>query len=252
MPSEARDRNPDLERILKEVARQKGESFAAKLRPVIYRNLSRGRVSYFLENHAHATLQAYVQRVVETYESLHSTIELLQYERSPAAWEPLYEEFQKMAYTVLLKKGLIPGEATRRLAVDAATDAAAALLQAQFPYDTGFEPWAYNIIKFSCFKRIEREVRAAERIVEQNFQDGILHSEYDLEDSQGGWELHIDLYNACQQLANNRRQVLSLRYNHGLPFKEIARKMDKSVNAVHQLHHNAISQLASLLGSKTE
>ena len=250
MSSETSDLRTQLERALQEVGAQKGEEFCDRIRPIIIRNMDRGRVNFYLQDNSQATCQDFVNRVAEIYENLSPYMEQLQIEKSTEVWGPLYENLQKLAYSVLLRRGLLPGEDTYQIAIDSATDAAVALLQAQFPYDTDFDPWVYYFVKFACLKQIRTAMRAARRIAEQIFQDDLLDWSINVDDQMDDRELNVDLVNALHKMADNRRQVLSLRYNHGLAFEEIAKRMGKSDNAVNQLHHNAIKQLHDLLASE--
>jgi len=236
-----------LEQALRELGQRKGEDFAAQIRPVVLANLKEGRLEFFLENAGGATPRDFVERVAGIFTSLNPFITALQIERSADVWEPLYAQMQKLAYNFLLKRGLIPGEATYRLAVDSATDAALALLNARFPYDTDFEPWAYQFIRYACLKSISREMRQA-RIIRAALNsaeaDSLL---FQANDGQNEWGLYLDLSHALQKLTPSRQQVLKLRYGQGLSSRTTAQQMGKSVNAVDKLHHDAINQLRRLL-----
>lgn len=247
MPFEEDDRRAGIERALHEVARSRGTRFSEKIRPIVLENLKNGRGNFFLENIPNATPRDYVHHVAECYELLNPFIQRIQIERSSDAWEPLYEHLQKWAYSFLRKYGLYPSESTLRIAVDCATEAAIALIQAQFPYDTDFEPWAYNFVKFSCLKYIEKAAKRLENIQEVLYHDGALEKYIEPDKNRHSQGVIIDVINACMQLTENRQQVIQLRYECGLSSKEIAIRMEKSVSAVDKLHFDAIRQLRQLL-----
>ena len=247
MPVNEDDLRVEFEQGLYSIDVDRGEKFSAKIRPIILENLKNGRGNFFLENIPNATPRDYVLHVVETYERLCPFIQEVQIERSPDYWESLYEDLQRLAYSFLRKKGLFPSESTFRIAVDCATEAAISLIQAQFPYDTDFEPWAYNFVKYACLKYIEKAAKRSNNIKEVIFQDGVLDEFIVPEMNSHKWGMIIDVINAYLKLTENRQQVLQLRYECGLSSKEIAIRMGKSVSAVDKLHFDAVRQLRQLL-----
>ena len=247
MPVNEDDLRVEFEQGLYSIDVDRGEKFSAKIRPIVLENLKNGRGNFFLENIPNATPRNYVLHVVETYERLSPYIQQIQIERSSEVWEPLYEKLQRLAYNFLRKSGLYPGVSTFHLAVDCATDAATAILKAQFPYDTDFEPWAYNFVKFACLKYIEKAAKRSNNIKEVIFQDGSFDEFIVPEMNSHKWEMIIDVINAYLGLTENRQQVLQYRYECGLSSKEIAIRMGKSVSAVDKLHFDAIRQLRQLL-----
>ena len=247
MPVNEDDLRVEFEQGLHEVDVNKGEKFSAKIRAIIFENLRNGRGNFFLENITNATPQKYLLHVVETYERLCLYLQRVQIERSTEVWEALYEKLQRLAYGFLRQRGLYPGSSTFHLAVDCAADAAIAIIQAQFPYDTDFDPWAYNFVKFSCLKRIEKEARRAGRLKKVLYQDEAREQDVDPKHASGEWGLQVDVLNALPDLTENRQQVLQLRYECGLSSREIAIRMEKSISAVDKLHFDAIRQLRHLL-----
>ena len=211
------------------------------------KNLKNGRGNFFLENIPNASPQDYVFHVVETYERLSPYVQGVQIERSPDIWIELYETLQKFAYNFLVKKGLYSGKSTFHLGIDCATDAAIAILDARFPYDTDFDPWIYNFVKFACLKRIQQGVKRSNNMKEVIYQDVVLDEFSAPVLNNQRRDIIIDAINAYLQLSENRQEVLRLRYEKGLSSKEIAIQMGKSVNAIDKLHFDAIRQLRQLL-----
>ena len=247
MPSDECDIRTTLERALENVDSQRGDSFTARIRPIVFKNFTDGRLDFFLANTPNAIPHHYVWLVVNKYEQLKPYIQRVQLERNSTEWGALYTRLQKWSYSFLKKNGLYPCEGTSRMAVDCATDAAITLLQAHFPYDTDFDPWAYNFVKYTCLKSIQKAAQQTKYIQENIFQEGLLEPQSDPKANRKKWALYLDVINALMSLTENRRQVLVLRYECGLSSKEIAFRMGKSVSAVDKLHFDAIKQLRQLL-----
>jgi DNA-directed RNA polymerase specialized sigma24 family protein len=245
MPVE-KNQKGNIEIVLREIEGIHGEKFCGKIRPIIYQNSKSGRIQFFLNQNLETTLQDYVIRVTNNFLKTHIYINGIQVHRSAQLWEPLFINMQKWGYNVLRKYGLIPGETTQQLATDCATDAAITLMEKQFPYDTEFDPWAFNFVKFACLKAIERETKKSNQITEVLYQDGVFAiSRYNGSISSLG--IAIDVINAYLQLTAYRRKVIYYRYECGLCSKEIAIKMKKNVSAVDKLHFDAIRQLREKL-----
>ena len=166
MPDVKETFKSELEPALVNLAQQKGMELVGQIRPVILANLRAGRIDFFLDNNRASCLDDYLARVSELYVSLNAYITAIQIERSTSVWEPLYIWMQKLVYNYLRKRGLIPGKTTYQLGVDCATDAAISLLNARFPYDTDFEPWTFNFIRYACLKNVSREMRQAQNILD--------------------------------------------------------------------------------------
>jgi len=241
------DLRADIELALHEVVDKRGTQFGSKIHPIILENYKNGRVNFFLENIPDATPQDYVLHVVDNYARLSSYLQCVQIDRSPEVWKPLYEHLQKLSYNFLRRNSLYPGNATFQLAVDCAADAATAILKARFPYDTDFEPWAYNFVKFACLKCIEKAAKRSSNIKEVLYQDGGLDNFIGPDLQSHRWGIIIDVINAYLELTENRQQVLQLRYEYGLSSKEIAIRLRKSISAVDKLHFDAIKQLRQIL-----
>jgi RNA polymerase sigma factor (sigma-70 family) len=249
MPSYDEEIKAEIEHSLKCLAGKRGEEIINKIRPVIYTNLQRGRVRFFIEGEIHR-VREYVWRVAEIYSELYPLVSNLQNNRATSKWKPLSSKMYSWAYSYFLGKGFHPSGTTREIAMECANEAAAAILQAYFPYDTGFDPWACVIVQNTCRKYIRRETKKA-IIPQQNLVeiDEALSNIPDpaYQDKSYLADLREDLDAALTFLPEARRQVIELCYFDGLSPAEIAKRMGKSLGAVHCLKFNALQDLRKIL-----
>jgi RNA polymerase sigma-70 factor, ECF subfamily len=64
-------------------------------------------------------------------------------------------------------------------------------------------------------------------------------------------EESMQLVNALESLPEHYRQVITLRHLEGLPFAEVARRMERSVDSVEKLWMRALGRLRDLLGGQS-
>lgn len=237
----------ELEKALK-LLEQKGYPFTAEIRPILFTNLDRDRIDGFIQGQISCVVE-YAQRVADYYVRLCPYIEAVQNERTDEVWEKLFEKLQEWTYNFLLRNNFSATLSTREIAMDCGTAAAITLLDAYFPYDIEFEPWAHIIARNACFKFFRNETKKSvvpsQNIVElketlSNADDSILAREKRLEDQ-------TDVITALGQLANARQQVIELYYFDEISLPQIAERMGKSVGAIHSLHFNALQDLRKIL-----
>lgn len=237
-----------IENALQSLAEQRGTDWAAKIRPIIYANLDRGRVQGFIEEDIDL-VDDYVQRVANKYEALNPVIYELQMKRSSKVWGPLFEKMLKWAYNFLKKHSFNEEMVTRDSAAECATEAAVIILNAYFPYDTELEPWVQVILQHACQKFIQKSKGPAkleesldgpddksDRLMDPTAQDKVSQQ-----------DLRSTLSEAMKELPESRREVIELVYFQGFSSEEIARKMKKSVGAIYNLHFNALRELRKIL-----
>jgi RNA polymerase sigma factor (sigma-70 family) len=217
----------------------------ASIRLVLHTNLDRGRVENFIGNDIRRVGE-YAQRVLEHYVHLHSYIRSLQKERTDEAWQPLFKRLQVWAYNFLIRKGFVPGFSTRAIAEECATEAALRILDAHFPYDTDFDPWAHTTVTMTCF-RFFRDGTKKSAIPPKNLVE-LDEQLPNLEDSDfKNQDDRNVLLQAMSGLSEARRQVIQLHYLDDVPLPEIATLMGKSAGAIHSLHFNALQDLRKIL-----
>lgn len=238
-----------LEEALQELKETHGQALWEAVSPVIQTNLSRGRIERILTNQGDMTPQKYVLRVAEIYQKLHPYLAELQEERSPQAWQALYDLMCKIAMKFLLRHGFSVMQETRELTEECTSEVASQILTAHFPYDVEFFPWMYVVLRNVCVGKIKK-------LRQTNAQD-ISELEEWLEDatSPTGRKIEKDLgmrqafREALKKLSPGRQEVIYLHYFEDRSFQEIAEMMGKTANAVHQLHFYAMRDLEKLLAN---
>ncbi len=235
----------EIEKALQFLEEKDEAQSAAKIRPVLHSNLDRGRVENFIGNNIRR-VDEYVQRVADQYARLNPYINAIQNARSDDVWQPLFRNMRLWAYNFLLRKNFVPGLSTASIAEECAIAAAVNLLDANFPYDIDFEPWAHVIVTNACLRFFrdgtKKSVIPPQNIVEL---DEKLPSTNDI--SLDNQENRADLLIALSLLSDARRQVIQLHYLDELPLPDAAKVMGKSVGAIHSLHFNALQDLRKIL-----
>lgn len=240
-----------LHQAIQIVAIQRGEDFAHSITPIILANLDRGRVQHFLDNAENRRPEEYVWRVVEFYEKWQPYLYQIQAERLTDLWLPLYDKLKWWAYNYLCRQKFPPSHNEKQeMAADCAAAAAAQLLNARFPYDTDFDPWAYVLLQTVTLKQLHR--RYAEAPDE-------MHQIDDWDAWEGVWpqlstpgpedsvELRHTLLTAVDQLTSDaRKQIILMRYFEQMTFPEIATALNRSSSAIHKLHFDALQNLRKI------
>lgn len=246
-----------LEEALSIFKEQRGANLCIKIKPILYSNLDRGRVQTFTEGNEKC-IHDYVELVAEIYERLSPFIHKLQIERSEEAWKPLMQKMYMWAYSYFLRINFEPGEHTMEIAKERATDAAMTLINAHFPYDTEFDPWARVLLIYECRKFIRSSTKKSnipqEVLVEMDSLSQCIHERL-FDNPASKRETRIDLLDSIAKLSTARQQVILGLYFEGFSSNDLAVKMDKSVGAIYNLHFHALKDLQKILsenGNKYE
>ena len=243
-----------LDEALKAFAESKGEILARQIKPILLTNLDRGRVENFIQGDP-GRIREYVHCVADGFSALHPYLHELQKEQSHTAWEPLYKRMLTWAYNYLLRKGFAGDQNTLDLATGCAADAAIILLDAHFPYDTEFDPWAHIIVQNACRKFMYRNQKKSmvpeDKKVE--LEDELIDPDTPLPEisalqQQSGEELS----KAMDQLTEARRAVVHAIYFDDLSPEQIARRLDKTIGAVYTLHFHALEDLRKILSANRD
>jgi DNA-directed RNA polymerase specialized sigma24 family protein len=154
--------------------------------------------------------------VLEHYTRLHSHIQAVQKDRSDEVWQPLFKHLQAWAYNFLLRKNFVPGLSTRAIAEECATEAALRILNAHFPYDTDFAPWAHITVILACYRFFrdgtKRSVIHLQNLIELDEKiPGIEGSSPHNQDDRD------DLIKAMSELSESRRQAIQIHYLNDMP-----------------------------------
>jgi RNA polymerase sigma factor (sigma-70 family) len=237
----------NLEQILKTVAAQRGAHFAANLRPILLANLERGRIDFYLNDHAQAQLHEYVWRVADYHARLSPYLHKLQQTKSPEVWEPLLQTLRKWAGSILLHT---PGLASNpdQLSPEYAAAAAEKILTAYFPYDTEFDPWAYVLVRNICRQLLRRERSQVDPIDDDRIVQLPDLSHADVERVR---DLRRELLAVIEQLSSDaRRQLIVLHYFQGYSLPDIAARLGKTMSAIYKLHFDALAELRKIWAGK--
>ncbi|MGB4870792.1 MAG: RNA polymerase sigma factor [Candidatus Promineifilaceae bacterium] len=240
-----------LQQAIQSVAAQNGKALARTITPIILANMDRGRVHNFLDGQENGQPEEYVWRVLAYYQKWQPYLAQIQEERQPDLWQPLYEKLKRWAYNYLFRKNFHAAPDVKvQMAADCAVMAATKLLNARFPYDTDFDPWAYVLVQNVTLKHLHKTYQDAAANWQQvdnweeweNVLPGLT--------SQGHRnivELRQALITTIDQLASDaRKQIIVLHYFDGLPLYEIAQIMGRSDNATHKLHFDALQNLRKI------
>lgn len=249
------DIQAELKKALQSLAEQKGIEITAKIKPILYTNLDRGRIQGFIEGEIER-VYGYVWGIAENYTKLNKYLHKLQVQRSTNEWEPLFKQLQTWAYSFFLRKNFKANVATQEIAMECASEAAISIMNSHFPYDTEFEPWAHVIVLNTCRKYIRKASKKS--TVPQNTIidiDGALNGNL-VDPAYQNQEYYMDLHSvlsgAVAQLSIERRQVIGLMYFDEFPPDEVAKQLGKSVGAIYCLKFNALQDLRKILGSNRD
>lgn len=241
-----------LENALLSLQPQRGEDNLLTLRSIISTNLERKRVQYYLQNDSSAQPYDYVQRVVEHYDHWHPYIHQIQVEKQTAVWQPLFAKLQMWAYT-FLRRYLSDPDHLHQQSQNCATEAASILVNAHFPYDVDFDPWACVLLQNVCRKYIAQTAKNQypdKELVSLDRWDDWLRNIADPAsgETKRRTDLRLDLLSAIEQLATAARQEFILRYYfEGQTYEQIAQEMNRSKNALYKLHFDALENLRKIM-----
>jgi RNA polymerase sigma factor (sigma-70 family) len=240
-----------LEQALKQLAEIRGDELARQIKPILLANLDRGRIHRFLEGKTDH-VQSYVWRVADCFSDLHVYLNQLQTERDPEVWKTLYERMQTWAYNFFLRKNFAADDHTGEIAIECASEAAIHLLDAHFPYDTDFDPWAHILVQNTCRKFIHKSLKksAVPQEKQVELEDELAdRNDPPLEAQMLMAEFGAELESALAQLSEARRSVIRMLYFDEMKMDEIAQKLEKSMGAVYSLHFNALEDLRKILST---
>ena len=102
-------------------------------------------------------------------------------------------------------------------------------------YRVPFRVVVHQVIKWKVKEHFQRR-SPQEAALEEWLHEASTESASELE-ADAGFEALLDGLTELEQ------QVVRLRYADGLDFQEIARRLGKEPNAVHQIHHRALTKL---------
>jgi RNA polymerase sigma factor, sigma-70 family len=242
--------NIKIEESLNHLAASKGKDISNELKPILLKNLSNGRAQTYIENNF-AHLDEYLNLLFEKFNRWHNYIHKVQDQRDPLVWNQLFPQLITFAYAFFIRKGFDSGSNTYDYAQESATNAATALLNANFPYDIDFDPWAHRIVQIHCLRFMRDEMRKreipADNLIELSDEIETNQDEQDALQPMLEAELQAAIAAALEQLPQARQDVIRWRYFDQLSYDEIASRMGKSLDAVYGLQFNALREMQKIL-----
>ena len=243
-----------LEKGIQLLIQERGESYANHLSSILFTNFEKKRIDKWIDRQAKLSVEDYVQVVAKKYDEIGSYVSRIQIEKSEEEWTDLYLKLRKWAFNFFIKHGLPYGDSTSELADGCAADAAMKILTAWFPFDVDFDPWAHLLLLNVC----RHEVRSYSR--QSQVPDSAkvdLNDELDKTDvsfspdGRNDYDMRHTLIDAINQISTESwRQVLMLRYYHGLTQAEIAEELNKTPSAVYNLLFKANKALRKVWNSE--
>lgn len=239
-----------IEKALQQTVSDMDERMASNIRDIVAQNLATGRVQRFLNVEGN-TPRDYVKRVESIYRQQHKYIEMV-WSGSNDIWEELYVNMQHWAYHFLLRNGFRSSADTFALAVSYASEAAAYLIQARYPYDVErFEFWAVELVKNVCRKFMRKAVSSSNipeaklDPLDASFDDLSLG---DLEGYVEHKEFIRDFIKALSQL-DEREQLIITCLIEERNLHELAQELGISTGHIYKLKSTALQKLRKLLAA---
>ena len=236
---------------------QENPALARAITPIICANYQSGRFANIAKNDLAFNPAVYVDRVGKYYQECHEIVRPLQL-REESAWQPFYDTLRKWAHCALTRWHFCPGRGPDLVdhAQACATEAAIVILTKSFPYDVQFYPWTYRIVHFTCLRHINGKIVASQdankqEVIPLDMWDDWLHNIADpkAHDNILQSEQRQDLLQAINRLASEaRKQLILLYYFEDKSFAEIAVLMNRNINALYKLHHDALADLKAIWG----
>ena len=240
----------EIEQSLAALTLEKGETLAASIQPTLFANLEVGRVHSFTEGRPER-VRPYVTRVAEFYSVLSPYLLKVQVEKEDQTWTELLEKLRKWTYSCFTRRGFDPVYTRAEIVPGQATDAAIQILKARFPYDTDFDPWAFNIVKTTCLKCMRSNMKKSavplDRLVELDVKEENSFTDPAGKPDDISSEMYAALMVAIKQLPPARREVIIQKYFYEFSSEKIAENTHRSISAVYSLQFNAIENLRKIL-----
>jgi DNA-directed RNA polymerase specialized sigma24 family protein len=241
-----------FQQALDKVATERGAELISAIEPIVWTNWDTGRASKFIGEVNDERCAEYVNRIADNYLKWHDQVRRLRIEKEAAAWQPLFVQMQKWAHGYLRRKKFPAyGNGRSSHALDCATEAAGRFLTARYPYDVDFHCWVYVLLQNTCLSYMRDQINTTSvpphkqvELVESTQLHGA-RAEAD--------EMHFvdtcqDLKRKIKMLSPDRQQFIHLFYYEAKTYAEISVIMDRPINALYKLHHDALKALGKKSG----
>lgn len=216
---------------------------------LIRRSVEYGRANRVLGENPHDdACREYVEKIITYQKKYHNLIACLD-RGDLEVWTKTIKNIRKWANGYLIRQN-IHGPLKKKIVEESVPNAVMAYLSGTYLYDTNFDAWFCVLVQNVCRKYIKEQLHPNHK----NHNAAVSYDKYEflleaLADnneiaSQRTRELRSDLLEAVEKLSSQARQeLIILHYFEGYSFKEIAKKMERSLNAVYKLHFDALNEL---------
>lgn len=216
-----------------------------EIRHIVCHNFELGRVRRYFQINKNPSPQKYVERVCEYYLLHHPYVYALQVTQDGETWQNLRQKLWGW------KKRLPFNHHTTF--DDIVQESCRNINQANFPYDTDFDPWAYIILRNTTYGYYDPEAMnliGYEEEIEPLLYKADIYIK-DLVQSPEEVMLHsenlAEVYQAINKLPEKQRLFMELHYIQEKSFANIAIILDVKQNALYKLHFDALANLRKIL-----
>lgn len=240
-----------LEKALAELTARYNSNFINEIRPIVEASKRACRLSRVLRHGDPDSVMEYVERIVKYYSSERPRLRRLLRDKDAGAWEALNTQARKIAWGYM--KRTLPGRPTHTLVNDVERivgETMITVLEENYHYDTGFDRWLTVVVINLSRKEIDRKIVPRNGEIEVDAYDNWLENLEQLrfDTNPKIIELRYDLEKAIKCIPSKlHREVIELRYIHGLTPAEIAERLGRSTNSIYKAHHYALKKLRTLL-----
>lgn len=235
----------------------------ATVHTVLYYNFTSGRWKRVMnqdkeQNSDRVTvLRSYAQRVAVGYEEQHSRVHPLE-RGEQHAWAELRALLKRTAQTALRYGYGFPAAGLSFEADECVQRACETIYRTRFPYDVVFNAWARQILKNAIRHRFYQAETQGYYLLDDLFNtpsqhdpQSTDHQEWEIPDPDRtleSWELHDLVHDLISQLpSKSQQEVMRLTCFSDLDDTEIATRLNKSIQAVHNLRNRARNTMRCLL-----
>jgi RNA polymerase sigma-70 factor (ECF subfamily) len=120
-----------------------------------------------------------------------------------------------------------------------------AILNAHYPFDSGFDAWSCKLTKHFTYKYMQHHASRAVDHVDFSQEIEEIESPFDLENTVENRQYVLQ---AMEQLTQNQREVIWYIYFEGWSQKQIADHFHVRIDAIYKRHFDALKQLRKILG----
>lgn len=225
------------------------------LHEVLRQNLNSGRLQKALTKYE-LGIEEYVAQVMGNIHTYRPYLYELQVEKSGEAWLALQNKLQIWSYKLFFSWGAFLEHERADQAYEASIDGLMQILETDYPYDVGFEFWAYTLQRNVCRRHVRDSTKQASRIDGSFLEiDSLDWREECLPDprsvsiesgiSQG--EDNRDLLTSISELGGDQQSFIQHFYFDGLSYADISCLMDRKKIALYNLHFSSLKSLRLLM-----